>query len=388
MTIIIAMDSFKGSLSSLEAAEAVCRGIHDVRPEMKMQLFPLSDGGEGLTETIVSVLHGKYRRLMVTGPLGEKVEAAYGLIHHGRTAVIEAAEACGLALVPKEKQNPLYTQTCGIGEMIADAIRNGSRDFIIGLGGTATNDAGIGMLTSLGWQFTDKNGNEAGTGGAALEHIFHIDSSKVPAELQECRFQIACDVDNPLFGSNGAAVTFAPQKGANAEAVAQLDKGLRVFAEISSKVLGKEIAYLPGAGAAGGLGAAFAAYLQGELCPGIELVLERLELAKYMKDAQLVITGEGRLDTQTARGKAPLGIARLAAEYKVPVVAFAGSVEETADDTDTFFYNNGLTACFPIVSKPMSLEQAMNKEQTQTNLRQSARQLMQLLQTVSPQFSK
>jgi len=381
LKIIIAIDSFKDCLSSIEAAEAIASGIYDVVPQAEICSLPLADGGEGTVEAMIAAANGVLQKVEVSGPLGEAVQASYGVLSD-HTAVFEVAAACGLPLIPAPKRNPLRTTTYGVGEMIRHAVLQGCRQFIIGLGGSATNDCGIGMLSALGWRFLDHEGRPVGNNGAALANIATIDDSGVMEQLKDCRFRIACDVDNPLYGQEGAAYIFAPQKGADQAAVEQLDYGLRQFAEAAHRFLGHDIALMPGAGAAGGLGAAFVGFLGGGLGSGIELVLDRLNLAQHMAGASLVITGEGRLDGQTARGKAPLGVARLAAQQGIPVIALAGSVQNTGSE----LFSNGITASFPIVSGPMSLEEAMKPERTRQYLRQTARQLLQLLQAVSNDF--
>lgn len=382
MKIIVAIDSFKGSLSSSEAGEAVAEGIRDVLPAADVMSLPLADGGEGTVEALVTATGGRLRSVQVTGPLGQSVIATYGVLGDGSTAVIEVAAACGLPLVPLEQRNPLLATSRGVGELIIDALKLGCRDFVIGLGGSATNDAGLGMLEALGCRFLNENGVDAARGGQALTSIQAIDRSGMLAELRGCRFRIACDVDNPLYGSEGAAYVFGPQKGADPKMVQQLDAGLRHFAHIAGQELGTDISNFPGAGAAGGLGAAFVGFLSGELKSGVELVMESLELEKQLNGAQFVITGEGSLDGQTSRGKAPLGIAKLAARRQIPVIALAGCVDEESPQLNDL----GVTAYFPIIGRPMTLEEAMEPEQARKHLRATSRQLMLLIKAVSPAF--
>ncbi|WP_159887594.1 glycerate kinase [Paenibacillus puerhi] len=375
MKVVIAIDSFKGSVTSLEGSAAIAAGIRSVYPDAEIISLPVADGGEGTVEALVTASGGRFVSLEVTGPLGQPVAAAYGLLGDGRTAVIEVAAVCGLPLVPEAARNPLHTTTFGVGEMIAGAMRQGVRDFIIGLGGSSTNDAGTGMLQALGYRFLDKDGQDVGRGGAALLDIHSIDAAGALTGLQACRFRIACDVDNPLYGPEGAASIFAPQKGADEEAVRLLDRGLRQWATAAADLTGSDIASVPGAGAAGGLGAAFVGLLGGTLESGIGVALEMIELDRHLEGAQLVITGEGKLDGQTSRGKVPYGVAQLARKRDIPVIALAGSVDHGAEALN----DHGITAYFPIVNGPMSLEDAMDPAGTRYRLQATASQLLRLL---------
>lgn len=379
MKVVIAIDSFKGSLSSSESGEAVAAGIRAVYSDAHTVVLPLADGGEGTVEALTHGSGGRLRTVSVTGPLGHPVEAVYGIAGDGRTAVIEVAAACGLPLVPRDRRDPSRTTTRGVGELIADAIREGCRDFVIGLGGSATSDAGIGMLQALGYRFLDADGGAVGEGGSALERIVRIERSDGLPELASCTFRVACDVDNPLYGPEGAAYVFAPQKGASAAMVERLDRGLRRFAEAAEQTLGRDIAIIPGAGAAGGLGAALVGFLGGSLVSGAELVLERLGIEAHLSDARLVITGEGRLDGQTSRGKAPVGVARMAQRHGVPVIALAGGISAEA----SALHEQGVSAYFPILSRPMSLEAAMDPVTTAAHLRGTAEQLFRLLRATN-----
>ncbi|WP_040226828.1 glycerate kinase family protein [Bhargavaea cecembensis] len=376
MNILIAMDSFKGSVTSLEAGEAVADGIRQADPSAVTQIIPLADGGEGTVEALVRSTGGKLIRTHVTGPLGQPVTAKYGLLGDARTAVIEIAEACGLTLVPEEKQNPLRTTTTGVGELILDAIKNGARSLIIGLGGSATNDAGIGMLQALGYRFLDVSGQEVPRGGAALGAIRSIDATAVHPSLKGINIQVACDVNNPLHGEQGAAHIFGPQKGADPEMVEQLDKGLKNFAEVFKEHFDLDVQSIPGAGAAGGLGAALAGLLGAELRSGIDLMLEAVNLREHLQTADLVITGEGRLDAQSSMGKTAMGVAGLAKERGVSCIALAGSVTADAAALNDL----GVTAYFSILNEPTTLEEAMNPERTKANLQQISRQLIRLYQ--------
>ncbi len=375
MKVLIAIDSFKGSLSSLKASEAITKGIKEVDPNMETVALPLADGGEGTVEALVAATNGSIITTTVTGPLGGSVEANYGILGNQNTAVIEVAEACGLPLVPISHRNPAITTTYGVGELISDAVNKGCRDFIIGLGGSATNDAGVGMLQALGYRFLDEDYQEIGYGGIELMKLRHIDSSKVRPDLKESSFRIACDVHNPLYGPNGAAYVFGPQKGASSEMVEELDQGLKHFAAIVHKETGINFQHIAGAGAAGGLGAAFAGFLNSNMQSGIDLVLQVIRLAEQLKDVDLVITGEGKLDGQTSMGKAPVGVAAKASEQGIPVIALAGGTTKEAEVLNTL----GVTSYFSIVNGPVSLEEAMRPENAYYNLKTSASQLLRLI---------
>ncbi|MGC4378325.1 glycerate kinase [Fictibacillus sp. Mic-4] len=378
MKILIAIDSFKGSISSIDASEAISLGIWDVDHEAEIVALPLADGGEGTVEALVQATEGQFIHKEVTGPLNEKVDAVYGILGDKKTAVIEAAAACGLPLVPLNKRNPLITTTYGVGELIRDAINKGCREFVIGLGGSATNDAGVGMLQALGFSFLTQLNEEVSPGGQGLRDIRKIDTKHVIPELKACTFKVACDVNNPLYGPNGAAFIFGPQKGATPEMIKELDKGLETFTRIVRQELGKDIHNIDGAGAAGGLGAAFAGLLDARLQSGIELVLEIIGMERKMHGADLVITGEGKLDGQTSMGKAPLGVAKLAHKHKIPVIALAGCITEEADRLNEL----GITSFFSITNRPMALEEAMDPAVTFNNLRSTTTQLFRLLKAV------
>ncbi|MBD8014585.1 glycerate kinase family protein [Planococcus wigleyi] len=378
MKVLIAMDSFKGSLSSIESSTAIAAGIKEVYPHADIEVLPLADGGEGTVEALVNATAGTLVTIPVTGPLNETVKATYGILGDGKTAVIEVAEACGLPLVPYGERNPLKATSYGVGEIISDAIEKGSREFVIGLGGSATNDAGIGMLQALGFCFYDMNGEKVGIDGQSLTDIWSIDLKQVNPMLKECRFRVACDVKNPLYGPEGAAHIFGPQKGATPEMVEQLDKGLKHIAEIVLYTLQTEINQIEGAGAAGGLGAAFSSFLHADLQSGIELVMEIIEMEKSMQGADFVITGEGKLDGQTSMGKAPLGVAELAQMHNIPVIALAGGITE-----ETAVLNKlGITSYFSILNQPMTLEEAMDSKMAYNNLRATTNQLFRLIQAV------
>ncbi|MBU8877598.1 glycerate kinase [Bacillus sp. FJAT-29790] len=378
MKVLIAIDSFKGSVSSIDGSKAISLGIKDVYPEAEILTLPLADGGEGTVETLVQATDGQLIEKEVTGPLNEKLKAVYGILGDGKTAIIEVAAACGLPLVHPDKRNPTVTTTYGVGELICDAIAKGCREFVIGLGGSATNDAGVGMLQALGYSFLDQHNEEVGFGGGNLQNIHRIVAADVLPELQDCTFKVACDVNNPLYGPTGAAYVFGPQKGATAEMIKELDKGLENFARIVLHELCIDIHNIVGAGAAGGLGAAFAGFLQGHLQSGIQLVLDLIGMEEKIKDADFVITGEGKLDGQTSMGKAPLGVAQLAQKYQVPVIALAGGITKEA----AILNQLGITSYFSIVNAPMTLEEALEPRVTCNHLRSTTNQIFRLIQAV------
>ncbi|TWT01829.1 glycerate kinase [Planomicrobium sp. CPCC 101079] len=379
MKVLVAVDSFKGSISSIEASKAISEGIQESYPDAEIIALPLADGGEGTVEALLQATGGMKIETKVKGPLSIEKTAIYGILDDGKTAVIEVAEACGLTFVSPEQRNPLLATTYGVGELIADAIGKGCREFVIGLGGSATNDGGIGMLQALGFRFLDGSGNEVELGGQALKKITGIDGSGVLPELMECHFRIACDVNNVLYGPTGAAHIFGPQKGATPEMVEELDEGLRNFAQIVLEQLGIDLQSIAGAGAAGGLGAAFSGFLHSEMESGIDLIMDITNMEQKMQGADIAVTGEGKLDDQTAMGKAPLGVARLAAVHGIPVVALAGAVSP-----DVWGLNKlGMTSCFSIVNSPMTLEEAMDPEVAFNNLKRTAAQLFRLIQRVA-----
>lgn len=375
LKFLIAVDSLKGSLSSIEANKAVAEGLLKANPYFSIQSLPVADGGEGTVEALVYATGGQFVDSVVTGPLGQPVRARYGILGDKMTAVIEVAEACGLPLIPKDERNPLFTTTYGVGELILDAIEKGCHDFIIGLGGSATNDAGVGMLQALGYQFFTKAGELAGLGADAHKEISRIDIGKVPEQVKAAKFRVACDVNNPLYGLNGAAYIYGPQKGATPEMVIKLDEGLRNFANVVLEQLGTDLQSISGAGAAGGLGAAFAGFLEAELESGVELILELARFEEQLQGVDLVITGEGKMDRQTSMGKAPAGIALLAKQHKIPVIALAGDISEG----NPSLHESGITAYFTIVGGPTSLEKAMKPETTRTNLIRTGEQIGRVL---------
>ena len=376
MKTVIAIDSLKGSLTSMEAGMAICEGIKNAwGDEMDVLVRPLADGGEGTIDALVEGMNGILETIDVEGPLKFTVASRYGWIPDKKTAVIECAESSGLSLVPTSDRNPLKTSTIGMGQVIRNAVERGVRNFIIGLGGSATNDCGTGMLTALGYKFLDADGNPLFGCGESLAKIAKIDIRDVMPELAECTFRIACDVTNPLCGTLGASHVYGPQKGATEEMVKILDAGCHHFAELTKETLGIDNENLAGAGAAGGLGYAFATYLKGELKSGIQIVLEEIRLEDDLKDADYVITGEGRLDCQTSMGKAPIGVAKLAKKHGATVIAFAGSVTDDAKACNAA----GIDAYFPIIPRLITLEEAMDKTNATYNMRHTAEQVFSLL---------
>jgi len=377
MKVVIAIDSLKGSLTSMEAGRAIKEGILNVLPETEVIVKPLADGGEGTTEALAEGLGGEMVFVDVHGPLETPVNAGYGLIKDTGTAIMEMAAAAGIIIVGKDKR-PLEATTYGVGEMIRDAIQKGCRNFIIGIGGSATNDCGIGMLTALGYEFLDKEGKAVGIDAAALKNVASIKTENALPELKECSFKIACDVTNPLCGTNGATYIYGPQKGVTEELKDDLDAALGHFADVTKACIGTDFAKCEGAGAAGGLGFSFLSYLNADLQPGIELVLNAVEMEKAMEGADLVFTGEGRLDYQTAMGKAPVGIAKLAKKHGAKVIALAGAVIEGAEKCN----ENGIDAYFPILRKIVTLDEAMDSETAKQNMIKTTEQVIRLIEAV------
>ncbi|MRT41683.1 glycerate kinase [Enterobacteriaceae bacterium RIT702] len=355
MKIVIAPDSYKESLSALEVASAIEAGFREIFPEADYVKIPVADGGEGTVEAMVAATQGNIVRLTVTGPLGKPVEAFYGLSGDERTAFIEMAAASGLELVPAAQRDPLITTSFGTGELIKDALDRGVDHIIIGIGGSATNDGGSGMMQALGAQLLDEHGEEIAYGGGALPQLAHIDIGQLDARIKECRFEVACDVSNPLTGEKGASAIFGPQKGATPELVQQLDKALEHYATLIHRDLDIDVLHIDGGGAAGGMGAALHAFCQAELRSGIEIVTEALGLAEQVKDADLVITGEGRIDSQSINGKVPIGVAKVAKQFNKPVIGIAGSL--TADVG--VVHQHGLDAVFSVLFSICSLEDAL-----------------------------
>jgi glycerate kinase len=369
MKIVIAPDHYKESLTALAVATQIEAGFREIYPDAEYVKIPMTDGGEGTVEAMVAATHGRIVRVTVTGPLGEPVQAFYGLTGDGQMAVIEMAAASGLVLLAPAERDPLRATTYGTGELIRAALDAGARRFLIGLGGSATNDGGAGMVQALGVHLLDANGHELGFGGGPLEHLARIDVSRLDARLRDCRIDVACDVDNPLTGPEGASAMFGPQKGATADMVAQLDRNLAQYAERIRLDLGVSVADVPGAGAAGGLGAGLLAFLRASLRPGIEIVTEAVGLEQIVATADLVITGEGRIDGQTVHGKTPIGVARVARRHGKPVIAIAGCLMADA----VAVYQGGIDAIFGVVPRPCTLEAAL--EAGAENLRFASRNI-------------
>lgn len=375
MKVVIAIDSLKGSLSSMEAGMAIKDGILAAKPDAEVIVKPLADGGEGTTDALIEGMNGERIDLTVTGPMHTPVDAYYGYLKDTNTAVMEMASAAGITLVPDSEKNPLLATSYGVGEMINDAIQRGCRNFIIGIGGSVTNDGGIGMLKALGVRFLDENGEDAGEGGQALAKIARIDVSGMNPLLKECHIQVACDVNNPLCGENGSTYVYGPQKGVTEDMKKTLDEAMAHFARVTSETLENDYLNTPGAGAAGGLGYAFLAYTGAALTPGIELILDAVGLEEELSSADVVVTGEGRLDFQTAMGKAPVGVARLAKKYNAKVIAFAGSVTKEA----TACNKEGIDAFFPILRGVCTLAEAMDPVAARNNMTATVEQVFRLL---------
>lgn len=375
--VVIAIDSFKDSMSSLEAGYAVKKGIERVFDGIDICIKPLADGGEGTTEALTKGLGGSLQQVTVTGPLGEKVSCQYGIVKEQSLAIIEMASAAGIMLVPKQKRNPMFTTTYGVGEMILDAIQKGCENFLIGIGGSATNDGGIGMLQALGYGILNEEGEQVSFGGNGLLSIAQIKDSPRQDILSKCKFRVACDVTNPLCGSNGASAVFGPQKGATQEMINKLDDALLKYAQKTKLVFANADESKEGAGAAGGLGFAFQTFLNASLESGIQIVLSETGLEQEIQSSDLVITGEGRLDGQTVMGKAPIGVARLAKKYGKKVIAFSGCVAEDARICN----EHGIDAYFPILRGVCTLEEALEKETAISNLTDTAEQVFRLIKS-------
>ncbi|MBQ1915464.1 MAG: glycerate kinase [Selenomonadaceae bacterium] len=374
--MVIALDSLKGSLTSLEAGDAIRGGILRVCPDAAVQVRPLADGGEGTVEALTLGMGGSIQKVSVTGPLGEKVEAAYGILQDGCTAIVEMAAAAGITLVPTEERNPYRTTTYGVGEILKDAMGKGCRHFIVGIGGSATNDGGLGMLQALGYGMLDADGKDVPFGAEGLQRLARIETGKVLPELEQCRFRIACDVTNPLCGENGCSAVYGPQKGATDETIPRMDKWLADYAVLSRKTFAHADPDFAGAGAAGGMGFAFLTYTNAVLESGIRIVLEETRLEEYVREADLVITGEGRLDAQTVMGKAPVGVADIAKRHGKPVLAFAGCVTRDATACNA----HGIDAFFPILRGVSTLEEAMDADNARQNMMDTVEQAMRLIQ--------
>ena len=372
--IVIASDSFKGSLSSAEVAACGERAVHRLFPDCEVVQLPVADGGEGTVETLTAALGGQSVATVVHDPLGRLITARYGWIAQTQTALIEMATASGLPLLQPAERNPWLTSTYGTGELIRDALERGCRKFLIAIGGSATNDGGMGLLQALGFRFLDAEGQELPGCGGSLSQIQQIDTSGALAALTECEFTVACDVSNPLYGAEGAAYVFAPQKGADSEMVKALDQGLRHFAQLIHTTQGITIDHLPGAGAAGGLGGGLVAFLKAHLTPGIEMVLDALQFDRQITGADLIFTGEGKLDAQTCMGKTPLGVLRRAQRQGIPVIALGGAVEASEALNQC-----GFLAVLPIQPYPTSLAKAMESIFAQQNIERTITQVLRLV---------
>ncbi|MFW6035026.1 MAG: glycerate kinase [Halothermotrichaceae bacterium] len=355
MKILIAPDSFKNSLTAMEAAESIEKGILKVYPDADIHKLPMADGGEGTVQSLIDATGGRKKYKEVLGPLGHSVKAYYGLLGDNRTAVIEMATASGLPLVPREKADPRKTTTYGTGQLIKAVLDEDIKKIIIGIGGSATNDAGVGMAQALGIKFMDANGKEIGHGGSELCKIKKIDMTGLDKRIEDVDIKVACDVSNPLHGPDGASYIYGPQKGATPNIVKELDDNLRYFADIVKEKLNINLQGIPGAGAAGGLGAGLVVFLDAELESGIDIILKASKLEDYLPNVDLVITGEGRIDEQSLNGKTPIGIARKAKEYNLPVIGIAGSLGQKA----SLVLDEGIDSIFSIIPHPIDLDNAL-----------------------------
>ncbi|MGU9867273.1 glycerate 2-kinase [Kluyvera ascorbata] len=374
MKIVIAPDSYKESLSATEVAQAIEKGFREIFPEAQFVSVPVADGGEGTVEAMIAATQGRSVMSTVTGPLGEAVEAQWGISGDGNTAFIEMAAASGLALVPPEQRNPLITTSYGTGELILQALESGVKNIIIGIGGSATNDGGAGMVQALGAKLCDARGKEIGFGGGSLMSLNHIDISGLDARLQHCAIRVACDVTNPLTGPQGASCIFGPQKGATEAMIAELDRNLAHYAEAIKASLRIDVKTVPGSGAAGGMGAALMAFLGAELRSGIEIVTQALNLEEHIHDCTLVVTGEGRLDSQSIHGKVPVGVASVAKKYHKPVIGIAGSLTRDVGVVHQY----GIDSVFSVLNRIGSLEEAFRD--AAENIYQTSRNIAATIQ--------
>lgn len=373
MKIVIAPDSYKESLSALEVATQIELGFKEIFPDAEYIKVPMADGGEGTVQAMVEATHGRRVEVEVTAPLGERITGFYGLTGNGHTAMIEMAAASGLALVPPAQRDPRVTTSFGTGELITAALDAGARHLILGIGGSATNDGGVGMLQALGVKLLDAAGHELARGGAPLAQLARIDISGIDARLAECQIEVACDVDNPLTGARGASAIFGPQKGATPQMVQQLDANLKHYAKIIQRDLGVDVDAVAGAGAAGGMGAAMLAFLKGQLRPGCEIIAKAVGLEAAVKDCDLVITGEGRIDQQTIFGKTPFGVATVAGQYGKPVIGIAGGLGTNAH----VVHGHGIDAIFSVLSSICTIEDALGD--AEHNVRSAARNIAAVL---------
>ena len=373
MKIVIAPDSFKESLSAKQVAHSIAKGIEKVIPKAEIVQIPVSDGGEGLLDALIEPLGGKIISAKVKDPLCRDIHAAFGILEDKYTGIIEMATASGLELLTESEKNPLITSTFGTGQLIKEALDRGCSKIIIGLGGSATNDGGIGMIKALGGKFLNIEGEEIGDGGGALDKLYSIDLSNFDQRIGECEIIAACDVSNPLTGIKGASLVYGAQKGGNPKQLEQLDRNLLHYASIIRSSIGIDIDTPAGAGAAGGLGGTLLGFFNAKLISGIDLIIESLELERHVKDADLVITGEGKIDSQTLHGKTVLGVAAIAKKYNVPVIAIAGKVGDGIDE----IYDLGVTSIYSIIDQPMKLEEAM--EQADNLIRSCIENIMRMV---------
>lgn len=375
MKVVVAIDSFKGSLSSLQAGNAVKEAICRLDGNAEVLVKPLADGGEGTVEALAETSDAEMVEIEVNGPLMKPVIAKYCIFKNTNTAVIEMATASGITLISLEERNPLETTTYGVGELIKDAIKRGCRRFIIGIGGSATNDGGTGMLTALGFEFLDKNNTPIALGAKGLKNLHRIKIDNVLPELKECHFNIACDVTNPLCGESGCSAVYGPQKGATIEMIQDMDCWLKAYAEIAKDVSSKADKDYAGAGAAGGLGFAFLSFTNATLKSGIQIILDEINIEADIRNADIVVTGEGRLDSQTVQGKAPIGVAKLAKKYGKKVIAFSGCVTDDAEVCNAY----GIDAFFPVLRGVTTLEEALDTNNAYKNLEATAYQVFRVL---------
>lgn len=378
MKVVVAIDSLKGSLTSLEAGEAIQEGILRAISDAEVIVRPLADGGEGTVEALTRGMNGRYEKITVTDPLGRPTDAVYGILEDLHTAIIEMSAAAGITLIDAKDRNPMNTTTYGVGEMIKDAIGKGCRHFFIGIGGSATNDGGIGMLQALGYGMLDTEGKQVSLGAKGLAELVSITDEDVLPELKKCTFQIACDVKNPLCGEKGCSAVFGPQKGATPDMITQMDSWLGKYALLTANRYKKADSQYPGTGAAGGMGFAFLSYMNAELRSGVQIVLEETKLEEYVKDADIVVTGEGCLDGQSVMGKAPIGVAALAKKHHKKVIAFAGCVTEDAKVCN----QNGIDAFFPILRNVVTREEAMHTDNAHRNMTDTAEQVFRLIKAM------
>ena len=378
MKVVVAIDSLKGSLTSLEAGEAIQEGILRAISDAEVIVRPLADGGEGTVEALTRGMNGRYEKITVTDPLGRPTDAVYGILEDLHTAIIEMSAAAGITLIDAKDRNPMNTTTYGVGEMIKDAIGKGCRHFFIGIGGSATNDGGIGMLQALGYGMLDTEGKQVSLGAKGLAELVSITDENVLPELKECTFQIACDVKNPLCGELGCSAIFGPQKGATPDMITQMDSWLGKYALLTANCYKKADSNYPGTGEAGGMGFAFLSYMNAELRSGVQIVLEETKLEEYIRNADIVVTGEGCLDGQSVMGKAPIGVAALAKKHHKKVIAFAGCVTEDAKVCN----QNGIDAFFPILRNVVTREEAMDTDNAHRNMTDTAEQVFRLIKAM------